>query len=124
LGEGTTIVSKKAEATNKSSVIVQTEKQPRNYELILILKPDMTAEAALVIVNRAKDIFSKGGEVTTEDWGKCRMAYPIRKHSDGLFYFFKANAKPAVTKELKAYFAVTEDILRFTLTVLSKQKEK
>jgi len=105
-------------------VIAQAEKQPRNYELILILRPDMSAEAAQAIANRAKDIFSKVGEVIVEDWGKCRMAYPIRKHSDGLFYFFKANAKPEVTKELKAYFAVTEDILRFTLTVLAKQKEK
>lgn len=120
LGRDTHIVSKKAEAKVKNSIIAVADKQARNYELILILKPDMANDAAEVIVNRAKETFAKGGEVSVEDWGKCRMAYPIKKYQDGLFYFFKATTKPNVTKEIKAYFAVTEDILRFTLTVLSK----
>jgi small subunit ribosomal protein S6 len=118
--EDTHIVSKKAEATKKNSAIAAVDKAARNYELILILKPNMADDAAEVIVNRTKEIFAKGGEVSMEDWGKCRMAYPIKKCQDGRFYFFKAASKPEVTKEIKSYFAVTEDILRFTLTVLSK----
>ena len=118
--EGTDIVSKKAEATTKNSIIAVADKPARNYELILIVKPDLASEAIESIVNRTKDIFVKGGSVDIEDWGKCRMAYPIKKYQDGRFYLFKAISKPEVTKDIKSYFAVTEDILRFTLTELPK----
>jgi len=117
--EGTNIASKKADSNPKTGFLAVAEKLARKYELLLILKPNISDDVAQSIVNRTKDIFEKGGEVSVEKWDKCRMAYPIKKYQDGLIYFFKASSKPHVTKELKSYYAVTEDILRFTLTVHS-----
>ena len=53
----------------------------REYETIYILRSDVDNAGAEKVVDRAKDVIARlGGTLTKLDnWGKRKLAYPIRK---------------------------------------------
>jgi small subunit ribosomal protein S6 len=58
-----------------------------------------------------------GGAITVnERLGRRRLAYPIHKHSDGVYVRFLYDAEPAVPKELERRLRLSDKILR-VLTV-------
>lgn len=106
------MVSEK-EATTPATAVSQLP----DYELVLVIKPDLAEgkfEATLDSLNRL--ITGKGGVVTSTDkWGKKKLAYPIKKASEGNYVLIKFQSKPAFTKELEANLRISEDVLRHLL---------
>ena len=59
-----------------------------NYETMIILKPDLEAEAEEeLIANLQSTIMKKGRTVdSVDDWGKRKLAYEINKFKEGHYY--------------------------------------
>jgi small subunit ribosomal protein S6 len=54
-----------------------------------------------------------GGTVDNlEVWGRRRLAYDIRKKSEGIYAVVNITAEPAVVKELDRQFTLNEQIMR------------
>lgn len=92
----------------------------RNYELIVILHPDMDEQNVEANVERIKGwITAAGGNITKQEpWGKRRMAYRIRKQIEGHYVLFQAEMDPATTSDLERNLSLTEQVMRFLLTVV------
>ncbi len=88
----------------------------REYELILIVHPDLDENAFNEIVNRVKTwITDGGGEVSkTELWGKRRLAYPIRKQVEGQYVLLHTKVAPKFGAELERNLRFLEPVLRFS----------
>ena len=88
----------------------------REYELILIVHPDLDENAFNEVVNRVKTwITDGGGEVSkTELWGKRRLAYPIRKQTEGQYVLLHTKVAPTFGAELERNLRFLEPILRFS----------
>ncbi len=88
-----------------------------NYELIFILKPDLTEEKIeSSIENVKKFITGKGGVIAdAQKWGKRRLAYPIKHAAEGYFTLLKFQAKPGFNRELETSLRISEDVLRHLL---------
>lgn len=88
-----------------------------NYELIFILKPDLTEEKLeSAIENVKKFITGKSGAITDlQKWGKRRLAYPIKHTAEGIYILVKFQAKPNVNRELEKILRISEDVLRHLL---------
>lgn len=101
---------------------VLTDEQLRDYELIVIISPEVDEEAFdTVLDNIGRIITDNGGVVTeTDKWGKKRLAYPIKRLSEGSYVLFKCQLKPDIGKELETHMRITEEILRFLLIKLGK----
>jgi len=98
-------------------VVNAEDKQLRNYELMLIVSPEVMDEALDATVDRiSRLITEKGGTVSNvEQWGKRRLAYPIGHFSEGTYVLTRFESKPDLGKELEAKLLISEDILRHLL---------
>ncbi len=97
------------------------DEQLRDYELVLIISPEVPGEKFdTVIDNVSQFIAGKGGIISdVEQWGKRRLAYPIRHCEQGSYVLTRFKLKPTLSKELEANLQISEEILRHLLIKLS-----
>ncbi len=93
----------------------------RDYELVLIISPEVLGEKFdTVIDNVSQFITGKGGIISdVEQWGKRRLAYPIKHFEEGSYVLSRFKLKPTLSKELEANLQISEEILRHLLVKLS-----
>ncbi len=86
----------------------------RDYELVLVVSPDAGDEGFPAAVERVNSfITERGGQIKNSDqWGRRRLAYPIRRFQDGYYAVTHFSAEPAVLKPLNASLELAEDVLR------------
>ncbi len=86
----------------------------RTYEVAYILDPDLPEENLHRLVNRFEEIArSQGAEIlSTDRWEKRKLAYEIRKKSEGYYFFMNLKAEPKAVAELERVFKITDGVLR------------
>ncbi len=96
------------------------DEQLRDYELVLIISPEVVGEALdTTIDNVGQFITGKGGIISSvEQWGKRRLAYPIKHFMEGNYVLTRLRLKAALNKELEAKLRISEEILRHLLIKL------
>ncbi|EKF21787.1 ribosomal protein S6 [Mycolicibacterium hassiacum DSM 44199] len=58
-------------------------------------------------------IRQQGGTVDNIDiWGRRRLAYDIKKHSEGIYAVINVKAEPATVTELDRQLSLNESVLR------------
>jgi small subunit ribosomal protein S6 len=89
----------------------------RNYEVGVILHPDLNTETQTELIEKLKGwIAEAGGTVSKIDlWGKRRMAYAIRKQHDGVYAFLYADMPSPAPAILEHNLRLTENVLRFSI---------
>ncbi len=101
---------------------VSTEEstQLRDYELMLIIKPELAEqESQATIDSVSRFVTDKGGSISdVEQRGKRKLAYPIKHFVEGNYVLAKFKMKPASGKELEANLRISENILRYLLIKL------
>jgi len=85
------------------------------YELVFILNANLTEDDFTRVLGKVNDQITKlGGTVTeTNQWGKRRLAYPIKKQAEGAYVLEKVQINQTALKELDANLKMSEDILRY-----------
>ena len=98
-------------------VVVEESKQLRDYELVLVISPDIEEDKfEATIDNVSQFITGKGGIISNVDrWGKRRLAYPIEHFMEGSYVLTRFSLKPALSKELEANLRISEEVLRHLL---------
>ncbi len=93
------------------------DKQLRDYELVLIISPEVADEALdTAIDNTSQFITGKGGIISNvEQWGKRKLAYPIKHFVEGNYVLTLCKLKPELGKELEANLNISEVVLRHLL---------
>ena len=105
-----------------SNQAVKTEdNQLRDYELVLIISPEVVDEALDTTLDKVSQfITGKGGIISnTERWGKRKLAYPIKHFIEGSYVLTQFKFKPTSSKELEANLKISEEVLRHLLIKLS-----
>lgn len=89
----------------------------REYELVFIAKSDLDETALTDTINKIKSWISDAkGEVNKVDlWGKRKLAYPIRKQSDGIYVLMNVQMDPKFGATLERNLRFTEPVIRFLL---------
>ena len=87
----------------------------RQYETIFIVNPNLEeAETNNVIEGVKTTIEANGGKILTTDlWGKRRLAYPIKRHNDGYYALFVFESDPEFVRELNTYYRIAEPIIKY-----------
>ena len=86
----------------------------RKYEVVVIIDPDVDDRQVNGLLDKPLAGLTKaGGTVDNIDvWGRRRLAYDIRKKSEGIYAVINVAAEPAVVKELDRQFTLNEQIMR------------
>ena len=86
----------------------------RDYELGIILNPEVSEEQARAILERVDQVVTShdGQVMRVNQWGRRRLAYPIEHHRDGLYMFIDMALTPETVFELDRTLKVSEEVLR------------
>ena len=90
----------------------------RQYELILIVQPDLDEESTNGVVDRVKTmITSNDGEILNEEiWGSKQLAYEINDFREGYYVYMDVAFNPEFGSELKQSLRYVEPVIRYMLT--------
>ena len=95
----------------------------RKYEIIFIVKSLEEEPTNNVIEKFEKLIAANGGKIDKEDrWGKKRLAYEIKKETEGYYVIFYVTCEPACVDECDRVMKITDEILKHMI-VRSDEKE-
>jgi len=97
----------------------------RLYEVMFILRPDVTEEDTdKLIAGFTTTVTNGGGAVkTAEKMGRRKLAYMVRRFNDGNYVLLTIEANGAVVLELERRLRVTEPVIKF-ITVRMDEEEK
>jgi len=86
----------------------------REYEAIIIVKPDLPEAELTKMVGRWESIIgTEGGQIIKKDsWGVRKLAYPIRKVTRGSFFVYDVATTQTNIRELDRVLKLDENVLR------------
>jgi small subunit ribosomal protein S6 len=89
----------------------------RQYELMVILDPDLEERTVAPSLDRFLNVVRKGGGSieNVNIWGRRKLAYEIKKKSEGIYAVVDMTAEPDVAKELDRQLNLNEAVLRTKL---------
>jgi small subunit ribosomal protein S6 len=88
------------------------------YEILLLLDPDLAEEKQVEILGRLRTLIEKGGGVFERHdvWGRRRLAYPIDKKEEGVYHLVSFSATPETLDELSRVLKIDDDVIRHMAT--------
>ena len=94
----------------------------RNYEIMLIVRPEEDEEAFKASVDKVSGwITANAGEVIKIDlWGRRRMAYSIKGVREGLYAVLTFKADPATLVPVEHNLKLAEDVVRYLVIHLEE----
>ncbi|MBI4944468.1 MAG: 30S ribosomal protein S6 [Actinobacteria bacterium] len=89
----------------------------RHYELMVILDPELEERTVAPSLDRFLNVVrTGGGSVENVDiWGRRRLAYEIKKKTEGIYAVVDMTSTPEVAKELDRQLNLNESVLRTKL---------
>jgi len=89
----------------------------RKYELTLIIDPKLAEKDAKDIQDKLKKWVTTGkGKIVKEEiWGRKKLAYPIAKKTEGLYFFYNLDLESDQVASLDKNLKLQENIMRYLL---------
>jgi small subunit ribosomal protein S6 len=96
-------------------------KRQRHYETIIILSPALSESAVKTILERTSRILedAKATSLRQDDWGKKRMAYSIKKHAMGHYFYLRYIGTQEAVALVERSLKLDANILRYMTVRLS-----
>lgn len=87
----------------------------REYETILIVRPETNKAGVLELVEKIKTILSSRDSrlQSFDNWGLRTLAYPIKRNARGVYLYLRYLGGSEVVVELERNLRIMETVLRF-----------
>jgi small subunit ribosomal protein S6 len=84
------------------------------YEILLLLDPELPEQRQEEIVARARELIERGGgRFDRHDvWGRRRLAYEIDRKADGTYHLLTFASEPVALDEVSRVLKITDGVLR------------
>ena len=95
----------------------------RQYELVYLLSPDASEQAAAELHAQVEATVARfGGELEkTDNWGRRKLAYQIGPHKEGVYVLDVLNGSGELMKELERRLRVNEQVLRYLVVRVDEE---
>ena len=93
----------------------------KEYETIYVLRPDVDADTADKVQGRISEVISRdaGKLVKVEAWGRRKLAYPVKKHSKGVYVYVKYVGKGGLVQEIERNLKLQDAVLKYQTVLLA-----
>ena len=85
------------------------------YESFYIVNPNVEADWIKSLVEKFNALIeAEGGKVLeTNEWGMKKLAYPIKKFTQGYYVLVNFEAKAEFIDELERVYKITDGVIKF-----------
>ena len=93
------------------------EKKICSYETLFVVSGNVAEDAYVALKDKFLTLIgNNASEVTVNEWGKRRLAYPINYITEGYYVLVNFKSEPNFPRELTRVFGITEGIIRYMTT--------
>ena len=86
------------------------------YELTVLLHPDLEIDLEKPLKKVTGIIADNGGKVVNQDnWGKKKLAYPIKKQDFAVYVLLEVSIAPANANKVQSLLNITDEVLRYLM---------
>ena len=101
------------------------EKKICSYETLFALNGTLGEEDTKALVEKFVALINENAsDVSVNEWGKRRLAYPINDITEGYYVLVGFKSEPSFPAELDRVFGITEGVLRYMTTTKCEGKAK
>ena len=91
------------------------------YETIFIINPSVEDAGVKELIEKFSNVINSDGKVeSVEEMGKRKLAYEIKKNSEGIYVLINFDANPTLIKELERVYRITDEVIKF---IVVKEEE-
>jgi small subunit ribosomal protein S6 len=94
----------------------------KEYELTVLIHPDLEADLDTPL-NKVREIIkSAGGEIVSEDnWGKKKLAYRINKQDFAVYVYMDVKLPADAPLKISNTLNITDEVLRYLLVSVDEK---
>lgn len=87
------------------------------YEVAVLYHPDLEVDLEKA-TSRVEKIFTDNGGnvVNTDNWGKRKLAYNIKKNESAIYVIYTVEFPPESVKRVESTLNITDEVIRFLIT--------
>lgn len=86
------------------------------YEIAVLFDPGLEIDLDKATSKVEKIITTGGGKITnTDNWGKRKLAYPIKKQDFAIYVFYTAELDGASVQKINDTLNITDEVIRFLI---------
>ncbi|MBR2465842.1 MAG: 30S ribosomal protein S6 [Clostridia bacterium] len=101
------------------------EKKICSYETLFAVNGNLPEEEFKAIEEKFVNLINENAEdVSVNEWGKRRFAYPINYVTEGYYVLVTFKSESSFPLELERVFGITESVLRFITTTKIEKAAK
>ena len=87
------------------------------YEIAVLFDPGLEIDLDKTTAKIEKIFKDNGGDLkNTDNWGKRKLAYPIKKQEHAIYVFYTVDLPAASVRKIESTFNITDEIIRFLIT--------
>lgn len=97
----------------------------KEYELTVLIHPDLEVDLDTPLEKVRALITSNGGKILKEDnWGKKRLTYRIKGQEFAVYNYFEVNLPAEALLKISNSLNITDEVLRYLLVKVDEKGRK
>jgi len=87
------------------------------YEVAVLYHPDLEIDLGKASKRVEKIFADNGGKIVNSDnWGKRKLAYPIKKNDYAVYVFYTLELPAANVQKVETTLNITDEVIRFLIS--------
>lgn len=87
------------------------------YEIAVLYHPDFEVDLSKAEDKVQKILKDAKGKISgTDNWGKRKLAYPIKKQEHAIYVFYKVELPSEGVQKVERALNITDEVIRFLIT--------
>jgi len=87
------------------------------YEIAVLFHPDLEVDLSKAEEKVKKLFTDNGGKVvSTDNWGKRKLAYTIKKQEHAIYVFYTIELPSEAVKKVEGILNITDEVVRYLIT--------
>ena len=84
------------------------------YESVIIINPSLDEQGIKDVITKFTDLINSDGKVeNVDERGRRKLAYEIKKQSEGYYVVYTFEANPEFITELERIYRITDSVMKF-----------
>lgn len=97
----------------------------KEYELTVLIHPDLEADLEMPLKKVRGLITSNGGEIIKEDvWGKKKLAYDIKHQEFAVYAYMDVKLPAQAVQKISSTLNISDEVIRYLLVSVDERGRK